>query len=60
MVAGEALLHCFTDGHRSVDIDPPMASGTSLVTTTDMGGADFGIADGGSWDNASGGSSDWS
>jgi hypothetical protein len=60
MVAGEALMHRFTDGHRSVGIDPPMTSGAPLVTTTDLGGADFGIADSGSWDDASGGGSDWS
>jgi len=60
MVAGEALLHRFADRHLRVGIDPPMTSGTPLVTTTDLGGADFGIADSGSWDDASGGSSDWS
>jgi hypothetical protein len=60
MVAGEALMHRLTDGHRSVGIDPPMTSGAPLVTTTDLGGADFGIADSGSWDDASGGGSDWS
>jgi len=60
MVAGEALMHRFTDGHRSAGIDPAMTSGAPIVTTTDLGGADFGVADSGSWDDASGGGSDWS
>lgn len=59
MVAGEAIMHHFTDGDRGSNefintaqaIDRP-------ENQNDMGGTDFGIADSSSWDDASG-SDDW-
>ncbi len=62
MVAGEALMHHFTDGEHSSNglINDAQASNNSL-NQDDMGGSDFGVADNGSWDdNAGGGSDDWS
>lgn len=60
MVAGEALMHHFTDGNR------PDLGQTPLPSTADnwnpapddMGGNDFGISDGSSWDDSSSGG-DW-
>ena len=59
MVAGEALMHHFTDGDRPAGNTAPPASGNDALPN-DMGGNDFGVADGGSWDDSSGGGSDWS
>lgn len=67
IVAGEALMHHFTDGDRrerssSFSDQYLNNSDTSMDLTRndDMGGADFGIADNSSWDDAgSGGSDDW-
>jgi hypothetical protein len=60
MVAGEALMHRFTDPSR-VQGNP--TSGSTPVawdsTPDDMGGTDFGISDSSSWDDSSGGG-DWS
>ncbi|HJW03894.1 MAG TPA: tetratricopeptide repeat protein [Azospira sp.] len=65
MVAGEALMHHFTDSkgettHNTgldqlgqVDLSPSLAD-----NTYDMGGNDFGVSDDSSWDDSS--SSDWS
>ncbi len=62
MVAGEALAHDLLDGHGSgrdvrADAAPPLAD-------NDLGGADFGISNAGSWDDGGGslggdGSGDW-
>ncbi len=64
MVAGEALMHHFTDGNRTAaGAPPPVADswGSSNSPSNDMGGADFGVSDGGSWDDSSGGGGDdWS
>lgn len=58
MVAGEELMHRFTDGDRKANapqqddyVPPP----------NDMGGNDFGISDSSSWDSGGGGDSggDW-
>ncbi|KAB2964213.1 MAG: tetratricopeptide repeat protein [Zoogloea sp.] len=74
MVAGEALMHRFMDGRDraaspappapparvSDDVPPGLDLGTPVLEGDDMGGADFGISDAGSWDD--GGSSrdsDW-
>ena len=61
VVAGEALAHHLLDGGR------PSASGAegsdSSAANADMGGADFGVKDPGSWDDDSndggGGGNDW-
>ena len=58
MVAGEALMHRFTDGNRHEASPPPPAAPGWDATPDDMGGADFGVADGSSWDDGSSGS-DW-
>ncbi len=62
MVAGEALMHHFTDGNRgSVSAPPPLADSWDSPVNNDLGGADFGVADGSSWDDSSGGGGDdWS
>jgi hypothetical protein len=60
MVAGEAIMHHFTDEARSNNgfINTAQASDRP-ENQNDMGGTDFGIADSSSWDDASG-SDDWS
>lgn len=64
MVAGEALMHHFTDGNRgSVSAPPPLADSWDSPANNDLGGADFGVADSSSWDDSSGGGGggdDWS
>lgn len=64
MVAGEALMHRVLDGgHRSDDnYLPSDNSGNNAGAPYDMGGSDFGISDGSSWDDGSsgGGGDDWS
>lgn len=68
VVAGEALMRRFFDGHKEVGgngqnngqnfggfDDIPSLPSTPL---DDLGGKDFGIADGGSWDDG-GGDDDW-
>lgn len=62
MVAGEALMHHFTDGEHSTNslINDAQANDSSF-NQNDMGGSDFGIVDNSSWDDNSGsGSDDWS
>lgn len=52
MVAGEALMHHFTDGNRpQFDPAPPIDNSWN-ATPDDMGGTDFGIADNSSWDDS--------
>lgn len=60
MVAGEALMHHFTDGKNGNNglINEAQAN-DSFINQNDMGGADFGIQDNSSWDDNSGGD-DWS
>ncbi|HUW39049.1 MAG TPA: tetratricopeptide repeat protein [Rhodocyclaceae bacterium] len=60
MVAGEALMHHFTDGNRP-GVAPSVADSWD-APPNDMGGADFGVSDSGSWDDGSGGGGgdDWS
>lgn len=65
MVAGEALMHHFTDGESSNSglINDAHATNTgyqdtNYLTQDDMGGTDFGITDNSSWDDSSS-SDDW-
>lgn len=61
VVAGEALMHHFTDGERSNNVvsEPPVDNSWN-TSNDDMGGTDFGIADNSSWDDgSSGGGDDW-
>ena len=60
MVAGEALMHHFTDGeHNSNGVINEAQANNSFINQNDMGGSDFGIQDNSSWDDNSGGD-DWS
>ena len=66
MVAGEALAHRLTEGPvGSAPTSSTLARdlGLSIPDNVDMGGTDFGISDGASWDDSSGGDagggSDW-
>jgi hypothetical protein len=62
LVAGEALMHHFTDGGRPSQANTGFGSGdyTNIgnAPANDMGGNDFGIADSSSWDNGSSGGDD--
>ena len=62
MVAGEALMHHFTDGNRHDMVDTAPTRNDWVSSPNDaVGGTDFGIADNTSWDdNATGGGDDWS
>lgn len=66
MVAGEALMHRVLDGghHDNANVVPDSAPVyvDRPDPSYDMGGNDFGISDGGSWDDSgsSGGGDDWS
>ncbi|MET3105902.1 hypothetical protein AAKU67_000394 [Oxalobacteraceae bacterium GrIS 2.11] len=60
MVAGEELMHHFTDGDRSNS--NPSRNDYVAPPQNDMGGNDFGVSDTSSWDDNSGGgggSDDW-
>jgi uncharacterized protein len=59
IVAGEELAHHFLDGDRRPTA-PPADDGSwgSNNPNSDMGGADFGVNDPGSWDDSSGGGGD--
>ena len=60
MVAGEALMHHFTDGeHSSNGFINDAQANNGYSNQNDMGGSDFGVADSSSWDDNSGGD-DWS
>jgi hypothetical protein len=60
MVAGEALMHHFTDGeHSNNGLINEAQANDGFVNRDDMVGSDFGIADNSSWDDNSGGD-DWS
>jgi hypothetical protein len=62
MVAGEELMHHFTDGDRHNNV-PPQTDRNDYVPPNDMGGNDFGVNDSSSWDSGSsggdGGGGDW-
>jgi len=56
LVAGEALAHRLIDGgHSSTLPTPATDDGEPNAANSDMGGADFGVNDPGSWDDGSGG-----
>ncbi|HTY99449.1 MAG TPA: tetratricopeptide repeat protein [Rhodocyclaceae bacterium] len=65
MVAGEALMHrVFDGGHGSeaAHVQPPLDYPVTPDANYDMGGNNFGVADGGSWDDGgagAGGGDDW-
>lgn len=68
VVAGEALMHHFTDGEKNNVIPEPPSHDASPWSTSsnmndadDMGGTDFGIADASSWndDGVGDGGDDW-
>lgn len=62
VVAGEALMHRFmgdSGSHVSNSALPDLGPRADDFVPDDLGGADFGISDSSSWDDA-GGSSDWS
>lgn len=55
IVAGEALMHHFTDGNgQQFNPAPPADNSWSAVPEDDMGGNDFGISDDSSWDDGGG------
>lgn len=58
MVAGEALMHHFTDNDHNNGLINAAQANEEFVNQNDMGGTDFGIADNSSWDDNSG-SDDW-
>ena len=53
IVAGEALAHRFLEGEQRGA--PPARAEDGDAANSDMGGADFGVDDPGSWDDGSGG-----
>lgn len=57
IVAGEEIAHHFLDGDRREVVAPPADEGSWAGGNPngDMGGADFGVNDPGSWDDGSGG-----
>jgi len=59
IVAGEALAHRLLDGgHSSTPPIPAADDGAPNSVNSDMGGADFGVDDPGSWDDGGGGGGD--
>lgn len=63
MVAGEALMHHFTDSNRGNDSNSlfnEAHANNAPETSNDMGGTDFGVADNSSWDDSSSGGDEWS
>lgn len=66
MVAGEALMHHFTDGgHSGTPVLPTQSAPNDNLTNNwdlrndDMGGNDFGISDNASWDSGGGPEDSW-
>ena len=64
IVAGQALMHHFTDGDRNSNNLAPAPAGNNWnpEPANDMGGNDFGVNDSSSWDDggsSSGGGDDW-
>lgn len=63
VVAGEELAHHFLDGgRRDGGVIPAADAAEPPMSNNDMGGADFGANDSGSWDDggSGGGGDDWS
>jgi len=59
IVAGEALMHHFTDDDRETSLMPQARADENINLADDMGGTDFGIADNASWDDGTAGGDDW-
>ena len=64
LVAGEALMHHFTDGERGSRSNEQFSNRDDYIPApavpNDMGGTDFGIVDNSSWDDGGGsGGGDW-
>lgn len=61
IVAGEALMHHFTDSSSVSPLSAPLPAPADnwSAPPDDMGGSDFGISDGSSWDDGSSGGGDW-
>lgn len=59
MVAGQALMHHFTDGNRTTPDHVPPAADNFAPAPNDMGGQDFGVNDASSWDDGGAGGGDW-
>jgi hypothetical protein len=62
VVAGEALMHRVLDGGHGDAAPQPSASSfdaPASLADDNMGGADFGVSDGGSWDDGGAGGGDW-
>lgn len=56
VVAGEELMHHFTDGNRNEGVAPAVQDNSWQAPSNDnMGGNDFGVNDSGSWDDSGGG-----
>jgi hypothetical protein len=51
VVAGEALMHHFMDGGQSGNAAVPVVPSAPTQPAYDMGGADFGVNDSGTWDD---------
>ena len=58
MVAGEALMHHFTDGNSNNGLINEANANNIPDNYNDMGGTDFGVSDNSSWDDSSSGD-DW-
>ncbi len=58
MVAGEALMHHFTDGNSNNGLINEAHANNNPDNYNDMGGTDFGVTDNSSWDDSSSGD-DW-
>jgi len=62
IVAGEELMHHFTDHDRERDVvyETPPSNNDNWNRPDDMGGNDFGVSDSSSWDSgSSSGGDDW-
>jgi hypothetical protein len=51
IVAGEELAHHFLDSGRREDVTPVASNSAIISHDDDLGGQDFGVSDGNSWDN---------
>ena len=61
VVAGEELVrHMLEPGHHATTDQWAAPPAPDLLENQDMGGADFGVNDAGSWDVGGGGGDDWS
>ena len=58
IVAGEELMHHFTDRDRTQTVYDTPPQNNNWSQPDDMGGTDFGVSDSSSWDSGGGGGSD--